>query len=92
MEIDGKKIIGLPTFTRSGQRIGKVKSVELDLLTDKVLYILVRPTLFKRLLCRQFIIHRDQVVSLTEEKLIVDDASIKTPAVVFQKSDLAPSE
>jgi len=92
MEIDGKKIIGLPTFTRSGQRIGKVKSVELDLLTDKVLYILVRPTLFKRLLCRQFIIHRDQVVSLTEEKLIVDDASIKTPVVAFQKSDLAPSE
>ena len=42
MEIDGKKIIGLPTFTRSGQRIGKVKSVELDLLTDKVLYILSR--------------------------------------------------
>ncbi|MBN1779291.1 MAG: PRC-barrel domain-containing protein [Candidatus Buchananbacteria bacterium] len=92
MELDGKKIIGLPTETRSGQYLGKVKSIDFDQTTGKVTYIYVRPVWTKRFFCRQFIIHRDQVVSLQENKLVVDDTSIKTPVTSFQKSNLAPSK
>jgi len=68
-----QNLIGLAVETQSGQYLGRVKAVEKDPGADKIIRFYVRPTFFKRIFCRQFIIHREQVIKITPEKIIVDD-------------------
>jgi len=82
-------IIGLPTETQSGQYLGRVKAVDFEPKTKDIARFYIRPALTKRLLCRQFIIHRDQVISLTQKKLVVEDTTIKLPVSVFRKATIA---
>ena len=77
MTVSGKKLIGLPAETKSGLFLGKIKDFEIDGETHVVRrYIIKSQSLIKKLLSEgvgELVIGRDQVLSLGEDKMVVED-------------------
>jgi sporulation protein YlmC with PRC-barrel domain len=81
MFLTHKQIVGLPVETKSGLLLGKIKSFKIDNETQTVLQYTVKSrSLIGKLLSerdQELIIHRNQVISINEEKMIVEDSAVK---------------
>lgn len=77
MLVNSKRLEGASVITQAGMRLGKFISCELDADTGKLSSIIVRPigkvTAF---LSTDLIIGWSQIVSITEEKIIVLDTAV----------------
>lgn len=68
-------ILHLPVRTRSGKSLGQVVNVEIDPRTHGVTKYHVKPSrLVPDLVSSPLLIHPDQVVQITAEAMVVDDA------------------
>lgn len=75
MRLSLHKLHNLPVETQAGQSVGRVVDVELDAETQSVQTYHIRSrTFIPGLFEQKLLIDRRQVISLTEEKLIVEDA------------------
>lgn len=75
MQIAAKKIIGLAVETKSGQKLGRVRDFKIASDTLEVKNFFVRPAgLVKGLTVGDLIIGKNSIISVDEEKLIVDDS------------------
>mgnify|MGYP001568136878 CR=1 FL=1 len=72
-----KNLIGLPVETRLGVAVGKISDIELDDVSLVSSYIVQTSKLLPGFLSRQLVIAPKQVVSLTDEKMVVDDNLVK---------------
>ncbi|USN53450.1 MAG: PRC-barrel domain-containing protein [Candidatus Nomurabacteria bacterium] len=64
----------LPVETKSGQALGHIDDIELDPMTQQVLrYYVKSGHLVAALLQKELIVAAEQVLSITEEKMVVDD-------------------
>lgn len=84
MQVAFTTLIGLPVFTESGKRVGKVVDAALAVDSHTVRTYLVRPHFFK---IDELSISPSQVRSITDTKMIVDDAvllDLKKSASVLQ--------
>lgn len=76
MRLTLRELKGLPVVTVLGRPVGRVVDVELDPHTLRVAAFRVRPkTALPGLLGGELIIAERQVVRLTREALVVDDAT-----------------
>jgi sporulation protein YlmC with PRC-barrel domain len=66
-----QKILGLPVVTESGTTLGKVRDVNLDLDTHMVNHYIVA----KRLQKTPLLITPKQVVSISDERMVVEDTT-----------------
>ncbi|MBU2229196.1 PRC-barrel domain-containing protein [Patescibacteria group bacterium] len=74
MQIPTKKLLRLPVFTCSGEELGKISEFGVDCDTQEVGQYFVRSShLIEELFSKELIINKNQVVSITEEKMIVED-------------------
>lgn len=72
--IDEKKLLKLPAETKSGTKLGRVVGFDFDCESQAVLRWRVRPKgLASRVLTHPLLISREQVLSITAEKIIVED-------------------
>lgn len=86
MKISGRAILGLPVVTKSGLKLGRISDFEVQLDGQIIDTYLVRPTRLTARLTRDALrIHRTQVVSLDDQRMVVDDGL----ATVAEK-DVAP--
>lgn len=86
---NGHSPLRLPVRTESGQSLGSVVDISIDLDTQVVLVYHVKPNrLVPDMVISPLLIHRDQVVSISAEQMVVDDsvATKKQPSVVPQPS------
>ena len=74
MLINVRKLIGLPVFTQSGEKLGEVSDVNLDIESHVVREYLIKKNFFNK---SSHIIKPNQVRQVTAEKMIVDDCFIK---------------
>lgn len=75
MRLSLRDLHNLPVETPSGASIGRLVDVEIDVDEQTIRTYHVRSrTLIPGLFGQKLLIDRSQVVSLTKEKLIVDDA------------------
>lgn len=76
MVILSSRLKNLPVDTRSGRRLGKIIDLELESETQAILHYVVQR---KKWLGKTeiFLIHREQVVSLSAEKMVVEDTLTK---------------
>lgn len=81
MLLNAKKIINLPVFTKNGSALGKVIDFEIDIDSHLVRAYFVRSGFLKR----EIIISRTQVISVTLEKMVVEDVEIKEWAADTKK-------
>ncbi len=86
MIIDYKSLIDLPVYTQRGLALGKIKNFEIDSETHIILRYLVKSrNLISKLLVekkQELIIHRNHVISIDAEKMIVEDNVIKESEVI----------
>ena len=75
--IQGKKIIGLAVQTESGESLGKVYDFEFDVDSQSVVKYYIKASLIRDLFDNKLIVHRDQVVLIDNDKMVVDDEIIK---------------
>ncbi|MBI2426261.1 MAG: PRC-barrel domain-containing protein [Candidatus Kerfeldbacteria bacterium] len=92
MRISTDKLIGLPVETESGTKLGKVHAVVLDIDFSSVVHYVVRPLgIVEELIYRhERLVAPAQVRSITEKKMVVDDALIKEKESAKMKSVLRP--
>ena len=84
-----KDLKSLPVYTKSGFFLGKIKEAEVDSETQQITKYFVRSgNPLKNVLAEELIISANQVISLSKEKMVVDDnvsrvsegALVKEPA------------
>lgn len=68
------KLKNLPVFTQSGIKLGQVSDIEVDLDSQSILRYVVKKGIVSR---ETLLVHRGQVVSVTNEKMTVEDAVVK---------------
>lgn len=73
MLLDYKDLINLPVETQSHQNLGKVAGLVLDADGQNIYQYRVKPSGLGGLFSHELLIHRQQVISVTADKLIVDD-------------------
>lgn len=73
--LDEKKLLKLPVHTHSGTHLGKLVGFDFEPGQQMIMSYRVRPKgIAKSILKSPLRIGREQVLSITEEKMIVDDA------------------
>lgn len=80
MNLTKKTLIGLPVYTQSEQHLGKVADFELDPATQLIArYYIKGGDLIKELLQSELIISREQVVTISTQRMVVEDAVVTEP-------------
>ncbi len=74
------ELVGTVVENESGKRLGKVFDYAIDGDTFSIQQIYTKPTLLKSISSTGLTIHRSQVVTVTNERLVVKDATIKDEA------------
>ncbi|HEB01440.1 MAG TPA: hypothetical protein ENI16_00390 [Candidatus Portnoybacteria bacterium] len=77
MDISANKIIGSRVLTKSGDYLGKVIDFKINNLNQTIKQYHVKRGIFSGLSKSPLIISANQVISLKEDTLIVEDAVIK---------------
>lgn len=85
MYLNSKAIRNLPVMTKSGSFLGKIKEIEIDAETQNISrYFVVSNQMVKRLANKELIIASAQVLSIDNEKMVVEDNLVKEEEVVKQ--------
>ncbi|MFA5076277.1 MAG: PRC-barrel domain-containing protein [Patescibacteria group bacterium] len=86
MLIEGKKLIKLSVYTKSGKLLGRVDNLEIDIDEQLIInYCVKSQSVIKNFFTDTLLIHRSQIVSITADKITVDDSvldSIKEKEIV----------
>ena len=80
MNLSSKDLINLPVYTESGKFLGKVVSFEVEQDTQQIAkYYIKAGNIAADLLgeSKELIVAQKQVISLTEEKMVVEDIVAK---------------
>lgn len=81
MLLEHKQIIGLPVAAKSGERLGKIAGFNLDSESQIIYQYRVNPLGLSNLFAKELLIHHDQVVSLDDKKMVVDDLVVSALAL-----------
>ena len=67
--------LNLPVYTKSGQHLGRVVNVEVDIQGAQIIYYHIAPTipLVGKLWHKTLLVSPRQIVSLSTAKMVVDD-------------------
>lgn len=74
MILSHKNLIGLPVETKSGQALGLISNFDLEVDEQRIIRYYVKSSrMITGLLKKQLIVSASQVISITSEKMVVDD-------------------
>ncbi len=71
------KIINKKAFTQSGQFLGRVADLEVDSTGQKIIRYYIQGGFLAKLKESLIIISASQIVAVKEDRIIVEDASVK---------------
>jgi sporulation protein YlmC with PRC-barrel domain len=87
MILNSKALQGIPVETKSGQTLGKLGSVDVDGETGRISTFHVKSGgLVSGLLGDELMIAWDQVIELTDERLLVTDAAVPAQLRVLARA------
>lgn len=81
MVIDHKTLLHLPVYTKLGQHLGRVVGFEIDVATQAILRYTVASSPLARVWSKTLIIAASQVISIEKDKMVVEDSTIRQPAL-----------
>ena len=79
MKIQSSDLINLPVYTQGDQHLGRVDSFAIDIDNHQITHYHVKIGLIKGLRHQQLIIAASQVISISKEKMVVEDNVVKEP-------------
>lgn len=77
MIISSKNLHGIEVQSKSGQELGVVVAMLINTDTQEIEQYEVRTSLVKQFLGKSLLIHRKQVISIEEKRLVVEDGIIE---------------
>ncbi len=88
-QLNKKQLLDLPVYTKSGQHLGKVVDFLLDSATHQIVQYTVRGSdlLATLLPHRELLVSEKQVISVSEEKMVVEDTV--TPVLSAERKTVA---
>ena len=92
MYLSNDNIIKLPVFTKSGDKLGQVSHFEVDTISQQIVkYYVKSGGLVNELLRKdkELIIDQSQVISISAEKMVVEDLTAKERADLLEKKEKA---
>lgn len=91
MRISSEDLLNLPVESQSGQRLGRISGFDVDTESHRVMRYYVKTGLIRGLWHQQLLIDPVQVVSISKEKMVVEDGAIREPATELDPAKLAAS-
>lgn len=90
MRYRDSQLAGVPVYTRSGRHLGRLVGFVVESDTHEVIqYAVKKSGTFELLLPKEFLVNRSQVISVSEEKMVVDDATVAEKADARKKKQAA---
>ena len=87
MLLNTKQLIGLPVITRSQERVGKVGSFDIDVMTGRIAVMHVLASgLVARLSEDQLLVPWHAIFEMTSEYVIIVDGAIQAPTTALASS------
>lgn len=72
-----KELRGIRVFTRGGENVGKIAGFVVDADHHTVeQYVISKSRLLSVLLPDELLVHRSQVIELTEERMVIEDSVV----------------
>jgi len=90
MVVNSRHFTNAKVLTKSGTHIGKATSLDFDADTGKLTTLHVRPTGVTHLL-EEFLVAWAQIISLSEDEVIIDDAAVPSGQKSATKPMHAPA-
>lgn len=88
MRITSKQLLGLQVVTVSGQKLGRVQQIELDTATHQVTCYEVKIHFsLSDLIPDTLLISPQQVVAITAEQVVVEDATYQSSVRQYKKDN-----
>lgn len=91
MRISSDDLLNLPVESQSGQHLGRINGFDVDADSHRVTRYYVRTGLIKGLWHQQLLIDPVQVISISKERMVVEDGVVREPAAEFDPTKLAVS-
>lgn len=82
-------LINLPVYTQSGHHLGRIDSFEVDIDNHTITNYHVKTGLIKGIWHQQLVIAQSQVISISKEKMVVEDNVKKEKATDLKGIKLA---
>ena len=80
MLLDFSDLIDVPVETQSGDQLGKVGGLILNIETQTIYQYTVKPSGITHLFDKQeFLVNKNQVISITKDKMVVQDGTYQQP-------------
>lgn len=77
MRYRDSQLHGAPVFTESGEQVGRLSGLIVDAETHEVIqYAVKKSGTLEIILPKEFLVNRTQVVSISEEKIVIKDAEV----------------
>lgn len=89
MIILSSDLINLPVYTQSGKHLGRISDFEADIDTHTISCYYVKTGMIKGLWHQQLMITPTQVISVSKEKMVVEDNAAKQPETELEQIKLA---
>ena len=91
MRIPSSDIIGLPVITQQGVHLGHVVSLDIEIETHTITHYHVRTGIIRGLWHQELLIAASQVVSISPEKMVVEDNAASGLRRGVRKPRLVPT-
>lgn len=91
MLISSADLINLPVETQSGQHLGRVAAFDIDVDANTIIHYHVSTGLIKGLWHQRLLVHYSQVVSISSQKMVVEDNIKAEPLSSLKKVKLVVS-
>ncbi len=90
MALNTKDMVGVPVETRSGERVGKVTSFDLDDATGRLVAMRVKSRgLVSGLIADEMIVAWDAIIELSPSKVVIADGAVKIGATQLTQAKQA---
>lgn len=87
-----RDIIGLPVYTKSNTHLGAVVNLIIDIESQSIIEYGVQPRRWRLPTgAKEYLVHRQQVISISKEKMIVDDVVVAARTTPRSASSIIPS-
>ncbi len=82
MRYRDSQLHGAPVLTESGEQVGRLAGLIIDVETHEVIqYAVKKSGTLEIILPKEFLVNRRQVVSISEERIVVKDAAVSEDVV-----------
>ncbi|MFA6272480.1 MAG: PRC-barrel domain-containing protein [Patescibacteria group bacterium] len=93
MKISSKKLLHLSVFTNSGEELGKISELIINVDTHEVeQYIIRSSNLIEEFFSKELLINKSQVISISKEKMIVEDSVGDNKERLFNAKELGKNK